>query len=217
VNASYLNIVAHYEECLRRHGDSHRGVDWPRREDALKRYEVMLGILRAKECPTQPARLLDVGCGAGHLYEYLRERGVANVAYSGLDLSPKFVSLCRGKFPDVPFYQADLLQDAIELPAFDYVVMNGVFTEKRELSHEAMFDYFGAFLKRAFALAGVGMAFNVMSKHVEWEREDLFHLSMHALGEFLTREVSRHFVIRNDYGLYEYTAYVFKEAAGWPR
>jgi hypothetical protein len=49
----------------------------------------------------------------------------------------------------------------------------------------------------------------VMSKHVDWERDDLFHLPFDALGSFLREEVSRHFVIRHDYGLYEYTTYIY--------
>jgi len=49
-----------------------------------------------------------------------------------------------------------------------------------------------------------------MSKHVDWEREDLFHLPFDVLARFLTRMVTRNFVIRNDYGLYEYTTYVYR-------
>ncbi len=56
------------------------------------------------------------------------------------------------------------------------------------------------------------MAFNVMSKHVDWEREDLFHLPFDTLAEFLKKELTRNFVFRNDYGLYEYTTYVYREA-----
>jgi hypothetical protein len=62
----------------------------------------------------------------------------------------------------------------------------------------------------AFAKARVGVAFNVMSTHVDWERDDLFHLPMDVLGSFLTKNLSRKFVIRSDYGLYEYTTYVYK-------
>jgi hypothetical protein len=38
----YLDIVAHYKDCLARHGDNHLGVEWPRREDAELRHAVML-------------------------------------------------------------------------------------------------------------------------------------------------------------------------------
>jgi hypothetical protein len=46
---------------------------------------------------------------------------------------------------------------------------------------------------------------------VDWERDDLFHLPMDILADFLSREVSRHFAIRADYGLYEYTVHVYRE------
>jgi hypothetical protein len=55
-----------------------------------------------------------------------------------------------------------------------------------------------------------GLAFNVMSKHVDWERPDLFHLPFDALAQVLARSLTRNFVIRNDYGLYEYTTYVYR-------
>ena len=41
----YLSIVAHYERCLEKHGDTYLGVDWPNREDADTRYEVMLEVI----------------------------------------------------------------------------------------------------------------------------------------------------------------------------
>ena len=70
-------------------------------------------------------------------------------------------------------------------------------------------------LMRVFAKARKGVAFNVMSKSVDWERDDLFHLSADRLITFLTKSLSRHFIIRNDYGLYEYTTYVYKQPCTW--
>jgi SAM-dependent methyltransferase len=205
--ARYAEIVEHYESCLRAHGDNHRGVDWPNADDARTRYRVMLEVLR--QSATTPVRLLDLGCGASHLYEYLRETQRFDIDYTGLDLSPEFVRLCRQKFPNRPYLCVDVLDPAASVPEFDFVVMNGVFTEKRSLSFDEMWRYVQAMLMRAFELASVGMAFNVMSKHVDWERDDLFHVPLDVLAEFLTRCVSRHYVIRNDYGLYEYAVYVY--------
>jgi hypothetical protein len=96
-------------------------------------------------------------------------------------------------------------------------VLNGVFTVKATLSFDEMLDFFRRLVTRAFALADQGIAFNVMSKQVDWERDDLFHLPLDTLAWFLTQEISRHFVIRNDYGLYEYTAYVYREPVIRPR
>jgi len=80
------------------------------------------------------------------------------------------------------------------------------------MSLEEMDSYFRTLVRRVFRHVRIGMAFNVMSKQVEWEREDLFHLPFDELADFLTAEVSRHFVIRHDYGLYEYTTYVYRNA-----
>jgi hypothetical protein len=66
-----------------------------------------------------------------------------------------------------------------------------------------------AVLRRLFGIAEVGIAFNVMSKHVEWERDDLFHVPFDVLAEFVIADLTRNFVFRNDYGLYEYTTYVY--------
>lgn len=207
-SSRYLEIVAHYESCLDRHGDTCLGVDWPNAVDAERRYEVMLGVIR----PGATARvtLLDFGCGAGHLYEHIRKHHLDHIAYAGLDLSAKFVALCRAKFPGVPFHSRDVLASEADLEEFDYVVMNGVFTEKLTLSQDEMLNYFQVLLARVFAKTRIGLAFNVMSKQVDWERSDLFHLSFDALAAILTKSLSRHFIIRHDYGLYEYTAYVYR-------
>ncbi|HKX28998.1 MAG TPA: class I SAM-dependent methyltransferase [Blastocatellia bacterium] len=208
-DTNYYRLVAHYESCLARYGDTHLGVDWPNPQDADKRYEVMLGVIR----PTgggSSVKLLDFGCGASHLYGYIRERGLDHIDYAGLELSPRFIELCRAKFPDRTYYHADLLDPRTELPEFDYLVLNGVLTEKRELSFDQMWSYGRRLLRAAWSKTRLGMAFNCMSKQVDWEREDLFHLPLNCLADFLAAELSRHFIVRQDYGLYEYTVYLYR-------
>ena len=69
--------------------------------------------------------------------------------------------------------------------------MNGIFTEKRGLSFDEMFDYFKELMKKVFVKAEKGIAFNVMSKQVDWEREDLFHLPLDLLADFLTKDIRK--------------------------
>jgi len=209
--AAYLDIVAHYEACLAAHGDTHRGVDWPNADDAAKRYEVMLGVLAHPLRPPMPS-LLDLGCGAGHLLEHLHRAGRSDVRYLGADISPKFVELCRRKFPDESFTLVDVLSQPDQVPPADFVIANGVFTEKRSLSWEAMWEYTRRMITTLFRTTRVGLALNVMSHHVDWQRDDLFHLPFDTLAGFLRTDVSRHFLFRADYGLYEYTAYIYREA-----
>jgi hypothetical protein len=77
IDRRYRDIVAHYEDCLARYGDNRLGVDWPRREDAELRYAVMLDLIHP-DAPT-PTRLLDFGCGAGHLLEFILRHRVSGI------------------------------------------------------------------------------------------------------------------------------------------
>jgi SAM-dependent methyltransferase len=207
----YLSIAAHYEKCLERHGDTHRGVDWPRAEDVDVRHRAMLDVIRpARTSVGHRVRLLDFGCGASHLYEYIKRERFEEIEYAGLDISERFISLSRRKFPENEYWCMDILTaPEAALPRFDYAVMNGVFTEKVDLTFTEMLQFVKQIVSRVFRLVDIGIAFNVMSKHVDWERDDLFHLPFDTLAAFLTSELTRNFVIRCDYGLYEYTTYVY--------
>lgn len=212
----YMDIVKHYENCYEKYGDNHKGVDWPKEEDVETRYRVMTDIMEFNKISQgegdvqKQNSFLDFGCGLGHLYEYIVRNGIA-VDYTGLDISEKFVAKCKEKFPEVDFIVMDLLQEKnVKLPYYDYIALNGVFTEKRNLKYEEMLEYFKSLFIKAFKICRRGIAFNVMSKDVDWERDDLFHLPLDTLSNFLSREITRNFIIRYDYGLYEYTVYVFK-------
>ncbi len=209
---SYIDIVEHYEDCFRKYGDNNKGVDWPKEADAQTRYKVMLDIARFDPYrKKEKYSLLDFGCGLGHLDQYILDHRM-NIDYAGLDASETFVNQCRQKFPGVPFFHCDLMNEEAEtsLPQYDYIVMNGVFTEKLAWGYDEMLDYFQKLVTKVYEKCNYGIAFNVMSKDVDWERDDLFHLPLNVLSRFLTQNITRDFIIRNDYGLYEYTAYVYK-------
>jgi SAM-dependent methyltransferase len=207
-DVKYESIIEYYEDCLARHGDSHLGVDWPNMDDAIKRYRVMLEIIKGYG---EGLTLLDFGCGASHLYRYLLESNYRPIKYYGLDASEAFCELSRKKYPSNEYACVDILKTPDKLIEYDYVVMNGVFTEKRALSFDEMFEYLKNMLRTIFPKVRCGLAFNVMSKLVDWERDDLFHLPVEPLIEFLSKELSRNFVIRSDYGLYEYTVYLYRD------
>ena len=206
---NYNKIVDHYESCLETHGDNHLGVDWPKSEDVDTRYKIMVDIIKLNE--DSQVTLLDFGCGTAHLLEFINKNKIIGIEYSGLDISQKFIDVAKTKFPDNLFYCIDFFDSNDKVKNFDYIVMNGVFTEKREFSFDEMWDYFTKLITMVFEKCNKGFAFNVMSKNVDWERDDLFHVSLDLISRFLCKNLSRDFIIRNDYGLYEYTIYVLKK------
>lgn len=208
----YMKIANHYEKCFQVHGDTCRGVDWPNQNDAEMRYKVMLNIVDWYEMKYRKKNLydvLDLGCGLGHLYEYIK-KNISNIRYSGLDISDIFINKCKCKFPEVEFFCKDILQED-DFGRYDFIIMNGVFTEKLNLSYESMWDFFTRMITKVYTVCDKGIAFNLMSKDVDWERDDLFHVPLNQVSLWLTGNLTRNFVIRYDYGLYEYTVYLMKE------
>ena len=204
------SIVAACETDLDKHGDNYLGAGWTKSQaHADLRYRVMLDLVRRPV--SGRVTLLDIGCGASHLYDYMLVHGVNDVEYSGLDLSAKYLALSARKHPGITYFQADLIDGSAQIPISDYAVLNGLFTYKGSAPHDAMWSYVQAFLRRVAPLARVGFAFNVMTKYVDWEREDLFFLPLETMATFISQEVGQSFVIRHDYGLYEYTVYVYKD------
>jgi SAM-dependent methyltransferase len=203
----YLSIVRHYEDCLSRHGDNHKGVDWPNLSDALKRYQVMLDLIRSGG---DTKIILDFGCGASHFYEYMLSSGRDDLKYVGLEISEDFYKLSKAKYKNNNYIFGDILKNPEILPNVDYVIMNGVFTEKLNLSFEEMEAYFHKMIVSVFDKANIGIAFNLMSISVDWQRDDLFHYPLDRLSNFLCKNISRNFIVRNDYGLYEYTVYIYR-------
>lgn len=207
-NDKYLSIAEHYERCLLKHGDNHLGVDWPNLADALKRYQVMLDLI--KPHAGKKVSILDFGCGASHFYEYLLSKNRFDITYLGLEISKEFYSLSKSKYGNNQYIHGDILKNPNLLPMVDYAVMNGVFTEKLTLTFEEMEQFFKEIITLVFRSAQIGIGFNLMSKFVDWERSDLFHYPLDKLADFLSKNISRNFVIRNDYGLYEYSVYVYR-------
>ena len=204
----FNNIVEHYEACMTRHGGGARAVDWKSEADASIRYDIMLDLVRPSG---HPITLLDFGCGLGHFKDHLIKRDANQIAYVGLDVSPQFAAAARLRHPEATIHCCDILTDRSSLPQFDYVVMNGIFTRRHDLSQEAMTSYMHDLVWCAFDLARIGLAFNVMSEVVDWEVELLFHAKMSDVAQFVGNRLSKHFILRNDYNLHETTCYVYRE------
>src|SRR5262245_19181342 len=198
------------EEDLVKYGDTFRGVGYTKSErEAAQRYALMLQVVREEG---QPVSLLDFGCGLAHLADFLESHGARyrHIEYTGLDISQKYLDAARGRHPRRPFVLMDVLESDIDLPDFDYVVMNGLFNYRGTITHEEMKRYWQQLIAVVYRHCRRGLAFNVMSTIVDWERDDLFHLPFDEMARFVGAHLSRHFVIRHDYRGYEYTTFVYR-------
>ena len=198
---------------LARHGDSYLGVGYTKSaEEAAERYEIMLSVVRDDQ---ERVSVLDLGCGLAHMLDHINAHPEwSHVRYTGLDASQRYLQAARARHPDAELIELDILEGDATLPEYDYVLMNGIFNTRGSLSQGRMVAYWKRMVAVAFSHARRGLAFNVMTKYVDWERDDLFHLPLETMGRFVAGNLSRHFVVRHDYDAYEYTVYVYRSPYG---
>jgi SAM-dependent methyltransferase len=184
---------------------------WMDREGALekgvRRCEAIFRMINAQE----PFRVLDVGCGPGFAVPFLEERyGPMVGRYFGIDVSEPLIAEAKRLWPSYRFEVCDIVANPLPTHAFEYAALNGVLTAKFSLSHEAMENFAQQLLEHCWQAASKAISFNVMSPHVDWPRDDLFHWPLDRAVAFCVAKLSRHLNVISDYGLYEYTVQVFR-------
>ncbi|CAN5375790.1 class I SAM-dependent methyltransferase [soil metagenome] len=204
----YKALQLYYEKCLEEHGATAKGMDWPNPEDLVRRFNVLMDIAQSGN----KVSLLDLGCGVGLLVDHLGEKTLLDrFEYTGADISPKMIAVARERHPSHSFEVRDTLINPYGKDRFDYVLMNGVLTEKHGMSQSQMIEFAKEIIQNAYQSCKYGVAFNIMSSHVDWKREDLFHWELDDIVSFMVKNCSRKIRIMMDYGLYEYTVHLKKE------
>lgn len=201
---------AHYLKTFLQSGATPRGVDWEEPGKADLRHKAMLQLIPDGELRgPDPLSLLDVGCGYGAFCEFLDKRGISNIRYTGIDLVDHMVRHADGRFNGATFLTGDVLEMHFEERSFDYVIANGVFTQKLHASDDEMDQFVLAVIRRMFALCRKGLAFNVMTTLVDFENAENYYRHPGAMVD-LTSELTRSFRLNHSYPLYEFTMSLYR-------
>jgi SAM-dependent methyltransferase len=200
-----------FAAMLAHNGATPAAVGYPNATDLAARYELMLAPLESMKSSTRPIRLLDLGCGPGLLIDYLVENGCySRIDYLGVDVVPETIQAARARLPGSRFDLRDVRDQPFGENAFDYAIISGVFTYRSRLDYRSMETMVHETLCAVWPSVELGLTFNVMSKHVDWERDELFHWPLDDLMSFCKSNLSRHVSLRLDYGPWETVALVMK-------
>jgi SAM-dependent methyltransferase len=208
-------LTSAYFSALEANGDTPAGVLWPNPSELAMRFEVLSAPVRERLGTGQEKiRVLDLGCGPGLLLDYLSANGwLDRVDYTGVDVFGLAVDHARRRWPGYRFEQRDVREAPFAARTFDYCVICGAFTFRATLGHWAMRAMVQHTLKAVWPSLTLGLGFNVMSHHVDWERSDLFHWPLDEVMSFCKADLSRHVSMRMDYGLWETAVFVSKAHA----
>jgi hypothetical protein len=125
----------------------------------------------------------------------------------------ELVEAARRRHPGTEF----LCGDVLDLPPdrrWDYVVCNGILTQKLESTLPEMDAFAHDLLKRMYQLCAQGIAFNVMSSKANYFAPNLYYRDPSELMAFCFQNLGRCLRLDHSYPLYEYTIYVSKRP--WP-
>ncbi len=196
---------AYYDDALRKFGDDPRGVNWRDKEAQYLRFEILTGL-----GDLNGYRLHDVGCGLAHFRDFLAATAPGCV-YVGSDISAQMIAAARARSDgSAQLYVADILASTEPWMGADYVVNSGVFTVRGSANPEEWWVFVQSYIRRMFDLARVGIAFNIMTSHVDYRDDHLFYMDPGEVLGFCAKALSRKVVIRHDYPLWEYMVYVYK-------
>ncbi len=196
----------HYAATFDRHGPTSQGVDWG--TDASRaelRYDKMLAVLGDDANPS----LLDVGCGYGGLLRYTMSKGLT-LDYTGIDVAANMIEWAKANVPAGRFIQGDIFGHDFGR-AFDYVVCNGILTQKLEAAGLDMDRFAAKLIRRLFELCRRGAAFNVMTTKVNFFANNLYYRNPAELLAWCLSELTPHVRLDHSYPLYEYTLYLYHE------
>jgi SAM-dependent methyltransferase len=200
-------LAEHYSEKFSLHGPSSEGVDWGSDKARMfLRYDKML---RVADCGTgNRASLLDVGCGYGGLWSYAVDKKL-DLDYTGIDVAGNMIEWARANMTDANFIEGDVLDHKFDRE-FDYVVCNGILTQKLKASGIDMDQFAARLIRRLFSLCTIGVAFNVMTTKVNYFANNLYYRNPAELLSWCLSEITPHIKLDHSYPLYEYTIYLYR-------
>jgi SAM-dependent methyltransferase len=176
----------HYRKLLQTYGDSAEAAQYSSRESQFRRFAALARIadLRGK-------RVLDFGCGTASFAEYLASVDQMPALYQGVDIMTDFFDFARAKVPGGRFCHPDALGDT----RFDFAFVSGVFNNRKRGNRRFWQDT----VKSLFARCDIGLAFNMMSTHVDYRDPGLYYEDPARAFSFVKREVSPFVTLCHDY------------------
>src|SRR5712671_3919123 len=188
----------HYSEQFSLHGPSSEGVDWgPDEARMFLRYDQMLKVVAYRDL-VKPS-LLDVGCGFGGLQRYAISKNI-DLDYTGIDVAENMTDWAVVNVASGHFLHGDILDHEFNRQ-FDYVVCNGILTQKLDIPALQMDQFAAQLIRKMFLLCRVGTAFNVMTTKVNYCSTNLYYRDPAEMLSWCLSEISPHVKLDHSYPL----------------
>jgi SAM-dependent methyltransferase len=190
-------ILRYYSNLLKEYGYDPRSIGWGYKKGKQStRFEILCQIGNLSH-----SSMLDVGCGFGDLYGYLKYKKI-QLNYLGVDINEKLLDIAKQIYPQIKVEVKDIEQKKFTRK-FDWILASGI------TSHSASYPYLRDVISKMFMICKKGMAMNFVSDKVDFRTKGLFYSSPEKIMS-IAFTLSNRVVLRHDYMPYEFTVYIYK-------
>lgn len=201
------DVAAYYGSRLAQHGATARGVDWNGDESHTLRFVQFEKLLSDQTSFS----VNDIGCGYGAFFDHLATRQVT-IDYCGTDISADMIEAARNRFSGRS--GARFVMGSRPDRIADYGFASGIFNVRLQHNAEEWHSYLVATLDMIFETSRKGFAFNCLTSYsdAEYMKDYLYYANPCDVFDLCKRRYSSQVALLHDYGLYEFTILVRKEA-----
>jgi 2-polyprenyl-3-methyl-5-hydroxy-6-metoxy-1,4-benzoquinol methylase len=190
-------IHDYYQNLFDEFGLSPRSVGWGSKEGKqTARFQALCNIDNLSN-----SSILDIGCGFGDLYGFLKYRKF-QTDYYGIDINENIISMGKKIYPRAHLECRDFEIKKFNTK-FDWVLSSGI------TSHGSTYSHLTSIMKEMFKICKKGFAMNFVSDNVDYKNNNLFYSSPEKIIS-IVKSLSDRFTLRHDYMPYEFTVYVYK-------
>jgi SAM-dependent methyltransferase len=188
-------MVDRYSTRLRSFGADPRTLGWDRKESQAARFSAA-----ARTVSFVDRSVLDIGCGLADFGNYLYgDPALAPASYSGIDINPDLIKVCRQRHPSGNFEVRNVLRRPYSEERWDIVTMFGLLNLRfTEFSNE---EYAREFIAEAFRICGEVLVVDMLSARAdaEYSPEDfVYYYQPTAMLDFAF-QLTPHVTLLHDY------------------
>jgi SAM-dependent methyltransferase len=207
IDPKMKNVKEYFDNTLKAHGATPRGVDWNSEGAREVRFEQLSKVITRG----QPFTMLDYGCGYAAYADYLESQHLIFSRYTGFDILESMVEKAREIHSDTKrFY---FTSDLAKLEPVDYATACGVFNMKLDATFEEWTDYVLKCLKEMDSLSVKGFSVNFLTKYSDADkmRPDLYYADPCFLFDYCKTNFSKNVALLHDYHVYDFTLIIRKD------
>jgi len=188
-------LEKHYSPRVNSEDKGYQILDWESEDAHLGRFRALTDQL-----DLSGMSILDVGCGLGDLYGFIREKKI-NVTYTGIDILDDMVNEAGRRYPEASFLSGDMFsQDLFSEGEYDVVYSSGIFNLNLGNNRK--------FLKRAlpvfFKVASQWVVFNLLDPDHPVQSEKYSYFEPEEVIPWVAEYSNRICVVR-DYVPHDFT------------